>query len=221
MDKEFLHTKVIKEIISRIYSGLYRNGQRLPSERKLCDQFGISRGTLRSAFSGLEKMGVIKIKAQSGAYVQKFSHKKLSPKILPRNLKDVSLQDIIAARRAIELEAVKLACERITKRQLTVLKKLVDCMEESLDSLPDFLNMDVCFHESIVKASGNLVLIAAFEAIFEYHKYSQVLSSPYPESEKNAFVYHKKIMIALEEADSKAAVKILKEHFDNIETLSK
>ena len=78
-------TKAVREILSLIASGVYQAGQRLPAERKLCEQFGISRGTLRLAFSDLEKMGVIKIKPQSGAYVQKFSHKKLSSKVLSRD----------------------------------------------------------------------------------------------------------------------------------------
>ena len=83
MDKELLHTKAVREIISLIASGQYKEGKRLPAERKLCEQFDISRGTLRKALFDLEEMGAIKIRAQSGAYVQKFSHKKVPSKVLP------------------------------------------------------------------------------------------------------------------------------------------
>ena len=69
-------------------------------------------GNLRKALFDLEKMGAIKIRAQSGAYVQKFSHKKVPSKVLPVDFDGVSLNDIIVARRAIELASIEIASER-------------------------------------------------------------------------------------------------------------
>ena len=216
MEIEFLHTKAVREILSLIASGIYKSGQRLPAERKLCDRFGISRGTLRKALADLEKMGAIKVRPQSGAYVQKFSQKKISSKVLPNNFNNVSLKDVVMARKAIELAAIEQACERMTKKELASLEKLINGMEESIDSLPDFLNIDMCFHELIVRASRNSALIAAFEAISEYHKYSQVFSSSSPQCEDDALIYHKKILNALRKVNGKSAVKMLKGHFENM-----
>jgi len=159
MDRELLHAKVVREIISLIASGRYSQGKKLPAERKLCEKFDISRGTLRKALANLEKMGAIKIMPQSGAYVQKFSHKKLPRKVLPVDFNGVSLSDIIVARKAIELAAIEIASERITKKEISGLERIVENMEKSLDKLPDFLKYDMKFHESIVKAVQDLVLI--------------------------------------------------------------
>jgi len=216
MDKELLHNKVVREIISLIASGQYKEGKSLPSERKLCEQFDISRGTLRKALADLEKMGAIKIRPQSGAFVQKFSHKKLPSKVLPVDFNGVSLSDIIIARRAIELEAIEIASERITRKEISGLKRIVENMAKSLDKLPDFLKYDMRFHESIVKACRNSVLITAFDAISEYHKYSQVYSSYYDNCEQEALKYHKKILRFLQDGKTKSAVKTLNEHFDNM-----
>lgn len=216
MDKELLHNKMVREVISLIASGQYKEGKKLPSERKLCEQFDISRGTLRKALADLEKMGAIKIKPQSGAYVQKFSHKRLPSKVLPVDFKTVSLNDIIIARRAIEITAIEIASERITKNEITSLKRVVENMERSLEKLPDFLKYDMKFHESIVKACRNLALITAFESISEYHKYSQVYSSYYDDCEQEALKYHKKILKCLQNGQRKNTVKTLSEHFDNM-----
>jgi len=216
MNKELLHAKAVREIISLIASGQYQQGKKLPAERNLCEQFGISRGTLRKALTDLEEMGAIKIRPQSGAFVQKFSHKKLPSKVLPVDFNGVSLSDIFVARRAIELAAIEIASERITKKEITGLERLVKNMEKSLDKLPDFLKYDMCFHESIVKACRNPVLITAFDSISEYHKYSQVYSSYYDNCEDEALKYHKKILKALTKSDSKSSVKMLGEHFDNM-----
>ncbi|MEN8128116.1 MAG: FadR/GntR family transcriptional regulator [Planctomycetota bacterium] len=216
MDKELLHNKAVREVISLIASGQYKEGKSLPSERKLCEQFDISRGTLRKALADLEKMGAIKIRPQSGAYVQKFSHNKLPSKVLPVDFNGVSLSDIIVARRAIELAAMEIASKRITKKELAGLERIVGKMEASLDKLPEFLKYDMRFHESIVKACRNSVLITAFDSISEYHKYSQVYSSYYDNCEQEALKYHKKILGFLQNGKAKSAIRALGEHFDNM-----
>ena len=216
MDREFLNTKIVREIIASIASGVYANGCRLPSERKLCEQFKVSRGTIRQSMANLEKLGIVKIKSGSGAYVQKIKTKKLPRRILPPNFNGVSLADTIIARKAIELAAIELACDRITKKQLIKLEKLVIKMEQAMENLPDFLKSDIHFHELIVKASGNAALITAFEAIYEYHKYSQIFSSSSIKCEDVALGYHKKILDALKKGNKKKCIRVLKEHFDNM-----
>lgn len=216
MDKEFLHTKAVREIISLIASDQYSQGRKLPAERNLCEQFEISRGTLRKALADLEKMGAIKIRPQSGAFVQKFSYKKLPNKVLPVDFNGVSLSDIIVARKAIELAAIEIASERITKKEIAGFDRIVEKMQKSLDKLPAFLKYDMRFHESIVKASRNSVLITAFDSISEYHKYSQVFSSSYEECEEDALRDHRIILQYLKRGNQKQSIKSLREHFDNM-----
>ena len=214
IDKELLHTKVVREIISYITAGEYNDSQRLPSERKFCERFGVSRGTLRRGLLDLEIMGTIKIKPGSGVYVQKINQKKLRRSILPPGFADITLGDTIIARRAIEMAAAELACEKVTNKQLTKMDKLILSMEKAIDNLPEYIRYDMLFHELVVRASGNPALIAAFEAIWEYHKYSQVFSSSNDECEETALVYHKKLIAALKNGNKTLALKALKNHFD-------
>ena len=214
MNKELLHTKVVREIISLVASGAYKDGQRLPAERKLCEQFAVSRGTVRQGLGDLAKLGIIVIKHGSGAYVQKFSHKKLPCSLLPPDFDSVCLRDIITARKAIELTAVELACDRITKEKISILDKLIDNMAESKDNLPGLVKFDIGFHESIVRASGNMVLVTAFAAISEYHKYSQVFTRLHKGQEQTAIEHHRKVLNALRKRDKKLSRKALSAHLD-------
>jgi DNA-binding FadR family transcriptional regulator len=216
INKELLHTRVVREILSLIASGEYSEGRRLPAERILCNRFRISRGTLRKALADLEKMGAIVIKPQSGAYVQCFSHSKLPEKILPRNFTKVSLRDIVIARKAIELNALEFACVQITNSEIDNLEQITANMEQEKENLPSYLALDMAFHEAVVKASKNEVLIAAFEAIAEYHKYSQVFSSTYDMCEEDALKYHKKILNAIMDGDTKNALRLLSDHLENM-----
>lgn len=213
-NKEFLHTKIIKELISLIASGTYTDGQRLPAERKLCKRFSASRGTIRQSLADLEKMGIIKIKAGSGAYIRKFSYRKLPEHFLPPDFRNVSMADIIQARKIIESAAIEIACDKITTKELQLLSKLIDEMERTTNDLPLFVKLDMDFHQTLVKASQNMVLVTAFEAIFEYHKYSQVFTSLNNGQEDIAVDYHKKILDALIKKNSRIGRKVLIEHLD-------
>ena len=214
MEKEQLHNKVIREILALIFSSTYAVGQRLPAERTLCKQFGVSRGTLRKALANLASMKVVSIRPNAGVYVENISGVKLSKDVLPIDFGNVNLQDIIDARKAIELAAIERACERITHKHRKKLANLLDEMIYAIDDLPKFLRLDMQFHQALVQASGNVVLITAFKAIYEYHRFSSVFTSQHEGEEELALDYHSKLLAALEKGNAKASHRILANHLD-------
>jgi GntR family transcriptional repressor for pyruvate dehydrogenase complex len=216
LNKELLQLKVVRKIISQIATGEYRQAQRLPAERKLCESFGVSRGTLREALMDLERMGVIAIRPGSGSYVKNIRPSNLSRDVLPPRFSKMSLDDALVARKAIELAAIELACKRITRKQLGQLELLVNQMDEAIDDLPEFIKQDMRFHETLVQLGGNAALVTAFEAIWEYHQYSQIFSSSSDEGEEMAQTYHKKIVRALGNKNRSKAIKALRDHFDHM-----
>lgn len=217
VNKELLNTKVVREIIALISTGEFSEGSRLPAERKLCERFGVSRGTIRQALCDLERIGIIETRLGSGSYIKRLSARKLPNNILPPDFNNVSLSDIVFARKAIESGAIELACERIKKRQLSQLEKLIDKMVESLDSLPDFLRYDMEFHRQIIMASRNQVLVTAFEAISEYHRYSQVFTSIHEGEEQIAIDHHRRMLYALQKNNKKLGCEALISHLESIE----
>ncbi len=216
MNKELLNTKLVRELLSAISAGVYPPGKRLASERRLCEQFAVSRGTVRQAIADLVKMGVLEAKQGSGTYVKKITYSKLPGGMLPQGFEQVSLADIITARKAIETTAVTLACRRITKKEFAELEKLIDGMMQSLENLPEFLDCDMKFHQAFVRAGGNVVLVTAFDAISEYHKFSQVYTSTHEGLEQTAIDYHLRILYALQKANPQLAQKAVTEHLDEI-----
>lgn len=220
MQKEQLSNKITREIISSIASGVFADGQRLPGERTLCEQFGVSRGSLRKAISDLNDLGVVTIKPNSGIYVNDISDTSLPARLLPSNFDSVNLNDIILARRVIELSALELACKRINSKQITILEKLIQGMADSLDDLAEFLKYDMEFHQSLVRFGGNMVLVTAFEAIYEYHKFSSVFTSQDEGEEQLALHAHRKLLGRLIKRDVKSCRRILGEHLDYMKKYS-
>ncbi|MBN2211297.1 MAG: FadR family transcriptional regulator [Sedimentisphaerales bacterium] len=216
LDKELLAIKVVRRVIALIASGEYAVGMRLPAERRLCEDFGVSRGTLRKGLSDLEKLGVIEIRVGSGSYVKAFSSRKLPKNILPPEYCTTSLEDIVYARKTIESAAIELACERITSKQLDILKDFIEQMADALDNLPEFLRLDMLFHQQVVQSSGNAALATAFEAISAYHQYSQVFTSLHEGEEEVALDYHRRMLLALQQGDKHKARMVIAEHLDNM-----
>jgi len=216
MDRELLGIKVVRKVISLVSTGVYKPGHKLPAERILCDKLDVSRGTLRQGLADLQRLGVIKIVARSGIYIRKYSDKNLPKKVLPPNFKNVSLGDIVNARKMIEIPALKLACENSTRKEIKVLGNLIVKMERAVDNLPEFLRYDMLFHQAIVAASKNLVLVTAFESISEYLKYSQVYTSVHEGEENIALKFHKKMFLAIMNRQSKKGTKVLERHLNEI-----
>ena len=161
-------------------------------------------------------MEVVAIRPRSGAYVNKVSSKKLPKNVLPPNFMKVGIGDIVDARLAIELPALQKSGGRIGKGKLLRLERLLAQMEQALEDLPKFLRLDMAFHQALVEESENEVLVMAFEAIFEYHKYSQVFSSLHEGEARKALTFHQKIVSALKAGKISSAVRFLKKHLEEI-----
>ena len=213
-----LYNRLIHELISRIARRIYESGQRLPSERELSEEFGLSRGTIRRSLAELEKMGAVEIRPQSGAFVQKSFAEELPLKTPTVDLTGISLKDVALARFAVESMAVELACENIDQDAVGEFQKLIDDMERNIGNRPDFMGFDMEFHELLVRYSSNLILVKAFAGILEYQRYYHIIRCFCPENtpsvHRDSNDCHEKIFNALKNRNKKAAIGLLKEHYE-------
>jgi len=212
LDRERLHNRIVREVIARVAEGRYPPGFRLPSERVLCREFDVARGTLRKALAELAALDVLQISPNRGAYVRNLTPAGLPRDRLPPDLADVSLADVLQARLAIETAALDRAVRRIGPAGLGRLRRLIDRMAAALDDLPRFLSLDIAFHREIVKASGNPVLVRSFEAIRDYHRFSAVYTARREGLEAQALEYHRRLVQALARRDAPAGRRILAGH---------
>lgn len=67
-----LYIQIYNQILSEIQSGAFQVGDKLPAERELCEQFGVSRVPVRQALSALELNGFIYSRQGEGVYVKEF-----------------------------------------------------------------------------------------------------------------------------------------------------
>src|SRR3954451_7151498 len=122
-------SSIADQIRQAIVTGRLDQGQRLPPERELAEQFGVSRVTVRDALRALEAMGLIEVRvgARGGAFVtvptgsivgQTMSDMMMMSAITP--------EDIVEARLVVELGTVTLACARATDEDLAQMRELAE-----------------------------------------------------------------------------------------------
>lgn len=154
MAERRLFQDIADKLIARIEDGTYPRGTRLPGERELSEELGVSRVTIREAEIAMQAGGWVKIRTGAGVYVTK-AEEGGEPAGLPR----VSAFELTEARSLFEAEAAALAATTISDEDVAKLDQLLAIMARD-DADDDAISAaDREFHLTIASASGNQAII--------------------------------------------------------------
>lgn len=163
-------SQIIAEKIEEFFlNGDLQPGSKLPSERELASRFGVSRSSVREALQQLELTGAIVIRQGGGSYINTNEVQKVS-RLLSDSIVEAEshlIQDMLELRRALEIEAVSLASLRAVPADLAKIKQALDDMKNSLYDAEKGIKADLHFHQRIVEASHNPLLIALVQSLAE------------------------------------------------------
>src|SRR5947209_8613713 len=119
-----LYRQIADQITRLIERGEYRPGQRLPPERDLARQLGVSRPSVREALIALEVEGYVEVRVGSGVYVT--GRRPTRQETLPE---DSGPFELIKARRLIEAECAALAAKSATRAHVRGMEDALDAMD--------------------------------------------------------------------------------------------
>jgi DNA-binding FadR family transcriptional regulator len=158
---------VIQGIKDLLTSGALQPGSRLPIEKDLAAQLGVSRGSLREGVRALATLGVLETRQGDGTYVTTLDPRTLlSPLGFLADLQQPAhASDLLAVRRVLESESVALAAVRLTDEELDELDRVLDTADRSEQDLDGFIRADTEFHRLIARASGNPPLAAIIDTL--------------------------------------------------------
>ena len=162
-----LYEQVAGRIRADIAAGTIRPGHKLPPERDLAGQLGVSRTVVREALHSLEVSGLIKTYkgAKGGTFVLDGSSSVVQTLQSLFSAGKFSIRELTATREILLCEIVRLACEKATAAGLESLRKDTDRIEEQSRTDPrERLNCSFDFHVSLGRLAGNRLLAAMSEA---------------------------------------------------------
>ncbi|HZP19223.1 MAG TPA: FadR/GntR family transcriptional regulator [Bauldia sp.] len=173
-----LHGQVAHDIGRKIVSGAIAQGDFLPHEAELSEQFQVSRQAVREALKVLAAKGLVASRRRAGTYVMpRETWNLLDPDVIawhpPAELSPDFLADLVELRRLIEPAAARFAATRGTPERIEGIGIALDKMRRTVGDPHAFFAADAEFHVAMCAASGNtlidrlsFVLAPLYEASF-------------------------------------------------------
>lgn len=211
---------VVQQVKELITSKRLKPGDKLPSEQKLEEKFGIPRSAIRRALKILNAYGYVKTIPQSGTYVADMGVNALGG--LLSNILQLEEQDfesLVETRYVLEVYAVELAAKNASDEALRELKNVHQDFCQQIDEGYTSFDEDLVFHIKIAECTGNPVLKALITLLasddlrlqkgFEGH----VGKNKILERREGAVEEHGKILDAVLARNSARAVQAMQEHY--------
>jgi len=207
--------EVALQIREQLSKGALKPGDRLPSERELAEQFGLSRNTVREALRSLEMSGILEFRkgATGGAFVREaHSEAVISGFSDLFRMGVIKPEDLIEARRIVGVEVTRLACQRATEADLDELERNVAASEAAMEAGEGTrrIEINLAFHALLGRAAKNRVLVILIDALVDVQgKLLQVLT---PTSNTKVMQSRKRLLKHLRARDEEAAVAEMQAH---------
>jgi|SRR5678815_1196967 len=206
-----------EQVVARVYDLIkeqaLRPGDRLPPERELAKQLGISRPSLRAGLGSLISMGVLKSRQGAGTFlVDGPPALNSEPLRLLADLHGFSYEHMFETRSILEVGATGLAAERASGDHLATMAEEITEMFVALKDPQQFLVHDMAFHRAVAAASGNPTLATLVEMVsgILYERRKTTIERAHDFNE--ALEMHRKIYKAIRSHQPDAAREAMREH---------
>jgi len=207
--------QVVQHVRDLIKRKRLRPGDRLPAERDLATQIGVSRPTVRMGLHALAAMGCVQSRHGSGTYIPTGPPMLgTEPLSMLAALHDFTHAQMYDARRILEVGAAGLAAEHASADQIASLAEELASMFASMHDPRRFLVHDIDFHRLVAAASGNPIIAAVIEmvAALYYDQRRETAARASALDLRDAAEAHREIYQAIRARKVDAARQAMNEH---------
>ncbi|WP_413376702.1 FadR/GntR family transcriptional regulator [Alkalihalobacillus sp. 1P02AB] len=217
-----IYEKIADHIKQQILEGQLKPGEKLPSDKELCELYSVGRSTLREALSALKIMGFIETRQGEGSTVCKIDPQHIGmPDFTGLLLSDKSILELVEARKSLEISNVELAASKRTDNDLKKFEEIINQMELKVLNKEESEKEDMIFHQTIAKATQNSIMVQLIETIsIQMEKAMREIRRMgfiNPKSTNILLEEHKRIYQAIAEQDVEKAHKSMKDHLERFE----
>jgi GntR family transcriptional regulator, transcriptional repressor for pyruvate dehydrogenase complex len=208
---------IVDQVKLLIRDGRLQPGDRLPSERELCQRFGVSRVTVREALRVLEASGLLAIRvgAHGGAFLTSPSTERLSEGLADLiSFSRLTAANVTEARIIVELGILPLAVERATDDDIAALFAMVDEAERAQDAGTYAVEMSAAFHIRVAECTHNPAIAMLVQSFHGPLLMSLAESHQSAPTGRRGTDEHRKLAQAIKDRDLAAARKIATTHLD-------
>lgn len=213
--------KLRDTILDKLHAGAWRAGHRIPTERALSDEFGLSRSTVRRVLQEFKRKRLITQTVGSGTYVTDQLHEALADLRPGVNLLAVSPAELMAARLVLEPAIIDLVVGHATTADF---QRMDECNlhAEAATTLEAFEHWDAALHEAVAAAAHNAFIADVFRRMSEVRSQGEwgILKrrSATPERRHVYQQEHRELVAALRQRDAQKARALCLAHLVRVRT---
>jgi DNA-binding FadR family transcriptional regulator len=197
-----VHGNTVDHLGEAIVAGRYTVGASVPPEPMLCEELGVSRTVVREAVKSLIAKGLVS------------SGPKVGTKVLPPDqwnwfdpdvvlwqskagLTNEFLRDLQELRRVVEPAAVRMAAERATPQDIAEIEAAFAGMTDAIENGGDYVTHDLRFHQGLLKACRNRMLVQMSKALSALLRTSFEISTRRKDGPRNSLPLHRAVLDAV------------------------
>ena len=217
-------SQVAEQIIRLIKEGVFKVGERLPSEKELAERMGVSRASVREALAALEAVGIVEAKVGRGNFVRRSPSAREEAEPLVVLESEAGCLEIIEARGAFDPVVASLAARNATREDIARLREVYGTMLSlaRADRFDEYFSRDKEFHCALAEATHNRLIVAVIKLLADtmdqklYREFTHNFYLRTPRELERVAEIHGKVLEAVAAGDARAAARWMRDHWNRM-----
>jgi GntR family transcriptional repressor for pyruvate dehydrogenase complex len=205
-----LYKQLVERLLAHVSDEGLGVGQRLPTERDLAQQLGVSRASVAQAVVALEVQGILSVRQGDGIYLLRRADPAESLRELIKRRQ--RLPEILDAREAIEVKITYLAAQRRTDEDMDAIDAALDKMAAEVAAGGHGYDGDMTFHAAVTAAARNPILTGLMDLLAESIEETRRESLSQPGRPRQSLASHRSIAKAIRSGDPASAARAARRH---------
>ena len=215
LDQKKNFQKIVDLLKQKVFSGEFRPGDRLPSERELAEALRVSRLSVREAYRALKVLGMVEIRrgSEGGSFIRAPGNPSIIQSVSDLfRLQGITLEEWTEARLLLELDIARLAIVRADDSDFARLEGLIEEANRQIRAGIPAHKENIRFHLVFAELARNPILFTSYRSMMDLLLNSLMALSASLEHARNAATAHMQIIATLKERNPDRLFQAVEEH---------
>jgi GntR family transcriptional repressor for pyruvate dehydrogenase complex len=213
-----LYEQIVQQIEESITKGALKEGDQLPAERELAQQFGVSRTAVREAVKALREKGLVEAYPGRGTFITSGTSHSIR-QTLDRMIKvgqPEGTANLAEVREILEPDIAALAATRADEENLAAMREAIAVMDSTRQDADAFIEADLDFHLALAEAASNPLILSLIDSIVGLLREQRKRIFYVDGGPERGQYHHKRILEAVEHRDSQGAREAMRAHLRQV-----
>jgi len=213
-----LYEQIVQQIEESVTQGALKEGDKLPAERELALQFGVSRTAVREAIKALQEKGLVEALPGRGTFITSGKSNQMRQsvdRILKSGASDGTAW-LVEFREIVEPEIAALAAVRADKEAIAALRETFQTMKSAMQDADTYIEADLDFHLALAEAAGNPLILSLIDSIVGLLRDERMHTFFVKDGPTRGQFHHQRILDAVERQNPDAARESMHAHMRQV-----